>query len=610
MHDIKEALPVIDPPASLPRRWSALLWHFIRQYPLRCLALPLVAGSQRAVNASIAVATKNIIDAVSNLEGHDPQTIIAGVTAPFLLFAGLIIGRFLVDLLTWALSYNTRFVLMARMRQELFAYVQRHPTSYFDNELSGRIAHKTMLVPEQLLTIFERMVFDFIPSTIFFIVVGFYFYAESPIFAWAMFVYLPVYFAACLWHGRKISKYAETFNAARTMVTGRIADVITNIKNVIFFGRQRFEDMHVGAFIDAEKRRRQSLYIAIVRLRVMQYMFDIAMWLFLFAAAIYAWIDHRITVGGFAMVTSLAGMLLKTAWDIGQIFPDFFETLGSAQDGIDTILVPHMLHDRANAKPLAVAKGEIRFDKVGFTYENNRAVFQNLDLVIPAGQKVGLIGASGAGKTTLAALILRLHDVQSGRILIDGQDIAGATQESLRHSVGVIPQDTMLFHRTLKENIRYGRAEATDEEVIDAARRAHADEFIRLLEKGYDTLVGERGVKLSGGQRQRIAIARALLKNAPILLLDEATSALDSESEMRIQEAMSVAMAGKTVIAIAHRLSTIMHLDRLIVLEDGQVCEDGAHAQLLAKGGVYARLWRKQSGGFLSDEDEGVPESA
>jgi ABC-type multidrug transport system fused ATPase/permease subunit len=310
------------------------------------------------------------------------------------------------------------------------------------------------------------------------------------------------------------------------------------------------------------------------------------------------------------MVTTLGTMLINRASDVGEIIPDSLDNIGSARESIETLVVPRGLTDAPDATPLTVAGGEIRFEAVGFAYDDVNQVFHDLSLTIPAGQRVGLIGTSGAGKSTLIGLLLRLHDVQGGRVLIDGQDIRRVTQESLRGRIGVIPQDTQLFHRTLRENISYGRPGADDRAMIAAAQSAYADEFIRAMPAGYDTMVGERGVKLSGGQRQRIAIARAFLKDAPILILDEATSALDSESEGLIQKAMERAMRGRTVIAIAHRLSTIAHLDRLVVLEKGRIVEDGSHADLLAKGGVYARLWKKQSGGFLDSEaGQGEPAS-
>jgi ABC-type multidrug transport system fused ATPase/permease subunit len=279
--------------------------------------------------------------------------------------------------------------------------------------------------------------------------------------------------------------------------------------------------------------------------------------------------------------------------------PDFFEMYGSAYDSINTLIVPQGLTDKPEAVPLTTRHGAVEFRNLTFGYNTEKKIFDDLSLVIPAGQKVGLVGHSGGGKSTLVSLMLRLYDIQSGSIFIDGHNVAELTQESLRRHIALIPQDTILFHRTMRDNIRYARPEASDEEVIEAARKAHAHEFIAHLPKGYDTLVGERGIKLSGGQRQRVAIARAILKNAPILLLDEATSALDSESEAAIQASMAEVMPGKTVIAIAHRLSTIANMDRLLVLEHGRVVEDGSHAQLLSQGGVYAQLWRRQSGGFL-----------
>jgi ATP-binding cassette, subfamily B, bacterial len=587
---------------QLPRNWQALLLYFMRQMPWLCIGFAIFACAPRFFDVLLVYATKNIIDSVLQAQTAGASDVVDVASGPMVFFILTIFMRFGADLIVWAFSYNTKFQLLQNMRREIFAYVQRHGTTYFDTELSGRVAHKTVLIPEQLVLILERFVFDFIPATVFFFVIAAFFFAQNPAFAFAVLVYIVIYFMICLYHGKRIGPIAQERNAASTHVTGRVADVITNIKNVIFMGAQTFEDDNVGLYVSVEKRNRQAVYRAIVRLRLVQRALDITMWIGLFVGAIYAWSHGYITVGGFVMITTLASMLLKTAYDVGQIFPDFFDVMGSAQDGIDTILVPHAMQDKPNARTLRVTKGEIRFENLNFGYGNDRPILKDLTLVIPPGQRVGLIGSSGAGKTTLTSLLLRLHDLKSGRIMIDGQDIADVTQESLRRQIGLIPQDTVLFHRTLMDNIRYGRHDATDADVMDAGKRAYAEDFITDMPQGYRTMVGERGIRLSGGQRQRIVIARALLKDAPILVLDEATSALDSESEAVIHQAMNDAMQGRTVIAIAHRLSTISHLDRLIILKDGQIVEDGSHAELLAANGYYARLWNKQSGGFLTLE--------
>ncbi|GAL35913.1 lipid A export ATP-binding/permease protein MsbA [Vibrio maritimus] len=333
--------------------------------------------------------------------------------------------------------------------------------------------------------------------------------------------------------------------------------------------------------------------------------------------SIYLWMDGAITVGAIAIAIGLAlrinGMSMWIMWEVGALF----ENMGTVVDGMKTLSKPIDIKDEKDAKPIVVDKGGIDFDDVSFHYGENKGVISNLNLNIKPGEKVGLVGRSGAGKSTLVNLLLRFHDVEGGNIRIDGQSISKVTQDSLRSKIGMVTQDTSLLHRSIRDNILYGKPDATEEELLAATKQAHAHEFIETLtdpfgNEGYDAQVGERGVKLSGGQRQRIAISRVLLKNAPILILDEATSALDSEVEAAIQESLNELMEGKTVIAIAHRLSTIAAMDRLIVLDKGEVIEQGSHKELVAHGGVYAQLWAHQTGGFIGAEDtdeEGVAKS-
>jgi ATP-binding cassette, subfamily B, bacterial len=586
---------------ALPNRLLPFCWHFFRQFPLGCLGLLVFPILGRGVFASIAYATKRLTDTV--LAMHGPLSA-AGprLSAPLVLFGSLVVGRFALDGAMWFCSYHTRSPMLLRIKEEVFAYAQRRSPAYFESTLSGKIAHRTVMLPDQVLLLFDMMVFDFIPSSMFFVFVAAFFYLASPAFCAAAAVSIVVYFVASLLVGRESARRSAANNEARAAVTGRIVDVITNIRNVFQFANQALEDRDLERYTGEECARRRALYRSVVRLRCVQYLMDISMWLTFVGGAVYAWVHGTIGAGDFVMITALTGSLLQTAYNLGQRIPEFYEQLGAAQESIATLIVPATIQDRPGAPALVVKEASIHFEHVAFAYDAGkrgpRNIVQNFELHIPAGQRVGLVGPSGAGKTTLMGLLMRMHDVTSGAIRIDGQDIRAVTLESLRGALGLIPQDTSLFHRTLLENIRYGRPNATDAEVIAAAQRAHAHEFIVELEHGYDTLVGERGMKLSGGQRQRIAIARAILRNAPILLLDEATSALDSHSEELIQRAMRAAMAGKTVIAIAHRLSTVMDMERLIVLQRGVIVADGSHAQLLREGGLYADLWHRQSGGF------------
>jgi ATP-binding cassette subfamily B protein len=605
----------MNPPA-LPNRLLPFSLHFFRQFPWGCLGLIVFPILGRAVFASVAYATKRLTDTVLSLHAAKDSHALAG---PFTLFVCLIVARFALDALTWLCSYETRSSMLVRIKEEVFAYAQRLSSAYFESTLSGKIAHRAIMLPDQVLMLFDMMVFDFIPGTFFFLFVAAFFYVASPAFCVAAVASIAVYFIVSLLVGRECTRRAAATNDARAAVTGRIVDVITNIRNVFFFANQTLEDRELERYTGEERERRRASYRSVVRLRCVQYVLDVGMWILFVGGALYSWVHGMIGAGDFVMITALTSSLLQTAYNLGQRIPEFYDQLGSGRESIATLIVPSTITDEPGAPALNVTQGAIHFEHVAFAYDatglGSRHVVKDFELSIPAGQRVGLVGPSGAGKTTLMGLLMRMHDVAEGAIRIDGQDIRKVTQESLRQSLALIPQDTSLFHRSLLENIRYGRPGATDEEVILAARRAHAHDFIVELAYGYKTLVGERGLKLSGGQRQRIAIARAILRSAPILLLDEATSALDSHSEQIIQEAMREAMAGKTVIAIAHRLSTVMDMDRLIVLQRGVIVADGSHEELLLRGGLYADLWRQQSGGFnpvrrpspLADEAE-VPE--
>jgi ATP-binding cassette subfamily B protein len=340
------------------------------------------------------------------------------------------------------------------------------------------------------------------------------------------------------------------------------------------------------------------------KMRWFQFIATLALQVGMIAYAATIWVEGTISVGSFAMIASLMLMVINDVRNLSRRFLEFFEYIGNINDGVSIIIRPHEIVDAPGAHELAVTHGEIRFEDVNFAYGEGIDVFRGLNLTIRPGEKVGLVGFSGSGKSTFVNLILRLYDIQSGRILIDGQNVREVTQQSLRRAVSMISQEPSLFYRSLRENVRYGSLDATDADVQEAAHKAHAHEFINALPQGYDALVGERGVRLSGGQRQRIAIARAVLKNAPIVIMDEATSSLDSVTERYIQESIHNLMQGRTSIVIAHRLSTIAHLDRIIVFHGGRVVEDGTHADLLARNGHYARMWSMQARGFLPENDE------
>jgi ATP-binding cassette subfamily B protein len=593
-------LAATEVPDQLPRSILRLFWLFARPHRATVLFMMLASLSLRALSVLQFYTMKRIIDTAVRLDLHARGAWDA-LRPPLVAFF-VVVGVFMVvEWGAWFCSYSSRIPVLARARQLVFTYAQRHSPTYFDNMLTGKVAHRAMLLPEQTVTLFERTNWDYVPLAVQCGLLLVLFFRAQPTFAAILLGWLLVYVAITVGMGRRIAALGAAHSEAKAQLTGRIVDSITNIRNVIFFAAHEREDRIVGDSVAETFRAQRAQYRAFVRMRMILQALNLAIYAILLPLALARLVRGAISVGDFLLVTTLMIQLIRNVFDMANGLPDTYDMIGSIRDSLDMLIVPREIRDDAAARELRVGAGEVVFDGVSFGYDQKRRVFDELNLTIPAGQRVGLVGHSGAGKTTLITLLMRLYDVQRGAIRIDGQNIAAVTQASLRRSIALIPQDVILFHRTLIDNIRYGRPGASDADVIRAAERAHAHEFVTALPDGYRTLVGERGVKLSGGQRQRIAIARALLKDAPILVLDEATSALDSESESLIQAGMSEVMAGKTVLAVAHRLSTLAHLDRLLIIDAGQVVEDGSHAELLARDGIYASLWRRQVGGFLGE---------
>lgn len=486
-------------------------------------------------------------------------------------------------------------------------YLLKQSISFFQRDHAGRVATKVMqsanAVRETVIKLLSLSVYVIVYLISMLVMIG----QADRILVIPILVWMLIYTLVQSYFLPRLKKISTAQANAQANMTGRIVDTYTNITTVKLFSHASREKDYAESGM---KQFLNTIYRQMRTLTVLLYSVDILNYLLLFSVAavsIQLWLNESVTIGviaiGISLSIRLQGMSKLVMWEVRALF----ESIGTVVDSIKTISNDIEITDIDDAKPLMVKDGGIDIEKVYFRYTDKKPVFEDLNLHLKPGEKVGIVGRSGAGKSTLVNLLLRFHDIQAGEICIDGQNIAHVTQESLRHQIGLITQDTSLLHRSIGENILYGNPDATQEQVIHAAKQAQAHDFIEELKDemgntGYAVQVGERGVKLSGGQRQRIAIARVLLKNAPILIMDEATSALDSEVEAAIQSNLEVLMQGKTVIAIAHRLSTIAKMDRLIVLDEGRIVEQGPHRELLAKNGIYAQLWNHQTGGFIGNE--------
>ncbi len=490
--------------------------------------------------------------------------------------------------------------LRQAIRSDFLGYTIGHSHAYFQDHFAGALSRKISEVAESALRLHDIIRFQLLFAITQLAGTFIFMFFVSPIYALALFIFIVSITVPVIFRLPKIRERSILFSNARAHVTGSIVDMLNNMPAVKSFSASGHEqDVHTQSSNEEQKRARKGLR-SMIQMENYRRLSLVLLSSGMSALAAYGWTQSWITVGEASAIASMSIMLTSATWMLGFGIVQMVDEAGYITDALNITTRPYDIEDKPGAGKLAVTRGEIIFDSARFLFPG-KPVFENLSVHIRAGEKIALVGPSGAGKTTFVALMLRLYDLNEGAITIDGQDIRQVTQDSLRRHIAVIPQDTTLFHRTLMENIRYGRLDASDDDVIAASRRAHAHEFIEPLPFGYDTMVGERGIRLSGGQRQRIAIARAILKNAPILILDEATSALDSESERLIQESLANLMKNKTVIAIAHRLSTISHMDRILVFDEGKIIEQGHHDDLIRNpDGLYARLWAMQSGGFLA----------
>ncbi len=515
-----------------------------------------------------------------------------------------------ITLIGWAARRAQAFSIallesraMANLSNTAFDYLIRHSHDFFISNFVGTLSRRVNRYSRAFEQVFDSVILNFFPTFLFAVGVIVILYQKNAyiglgLLGWTL-------FSVCLqfWLAGMVQPYRLKRSAEDSKVTGTLSDSISNHASVTLFANERHESTTFAEAIDRWRIATfrswnidqwvwswQSLFAVIVEVGIL-------------AGSVFAWQAGYLTVGDFVLIQVYIIGLIDRLWGIGHNMRRLYEAFADASEMIDIFNTPHGIADAASAKPLSVSKGSVSFDTVSFWFDPLRPVLKELNLSIAGGEKVALVGPSGAGKSTITKLLLRLYDANSGSVRIDDQDIREVTQESLRTTVSFVPQEPTLFHRSLRENICYGKPAATEDEIMEAAKKAHCHEFISILPDGYDTHVGERGVKLSGGERQRVAIARAILKNAPILVLDEATSSLDSESEALIQDALRTLMEGKTVIVIAHRLSTIMRMDRIMVIEGGAIAASGTHNDLLnQEGGLYQKLWNIQAGGFLTGE--------
>ncbi|MDF2549776.1 MAG: putative transporter, ATPase and permease component [Chlamydiales bacterium] len=586
---------------QFPKTLPGFFWYFIKQ-EWKALLLAQVLYFGWTIDQTLwPVVQMTLIDAISNFSG-DRSHAFSLLATPLTYGASL----WLLVETCFRLSGITMAWLLPRLeasiRMKMFDYVQYHSYSYFGSHMAGSLSNKISDMPKAFTDVLLKIMALFLPFTAAFLFAALLFAKVHFQFALILLSWVFVHMAICIFNAKKCIRASDIHGESLSALSGKVVDSLSNSQNVRLFASHAQELAYLTLAQNEEQTKNwQQLWL------VEKVKLALGVACFLGAGVsmmywvIHQWQHNALTTGEVIFIITTTWNITMMAWIAGLELPQLFKQLGVCEQAFAIVRDDHEIQDAPLSSDLVVKTGEIAFEKVTFSHRPGSTLFQDKSLLIKGGEKIGLVGFTGAGKSTFVHLILRYFELNGGSISIDGQNIATVTQSSLRQAISVIPQEPMLFHRTVIENIRYGKPDATLEEVIAAAKRAQCHEFIEKMEFGYDTLVGERGIKLSGGQRQRIAIARAVLKNAPILILDEATSALDSVTEKKIQDTIRELMADKTTIIIAHRLSTLAEVDRILVFKDGTIIEEGSHQALLDKQGHYNRLWQMQTGGQIPD---------
>ena len=575
-----------------------IYWQSVRNHKISLWVSIISLVIANVTDTFVPVYFKNFFNQLSL--GEDKKILMNKLLVTLLMIGILSLTRwFFWRIATFCLNF-LESINMSDLNKKCFDYLHHHSYAYFSNNFTGSVVKKIKSFVSAFEVLADQFFYELLPSTITIIAMAIIL-AKVNIYLGLGIVVWVVIFLIINWAFTKYKmKYDIERSKTETATSSFLADTVTNNTNIKLFNGYEKESSGFGDLVDSLHKIRLFTWDLSAKFHALQSFLLIVLEIGIFYFAIKLWAKDVLTIGDFVLIQSYIITIIMMVWDFGKIIMRIYERLAEAEEMTIVFNTPHEVSDDLLAKDLEIKLGRLKFNKINFAYENGEKVLEDFSLEIKPGQKVALVGLSGSGKSTLVKLLLRLHDIQDGQILVDGQDISKVTQESLRKRISLVPQDPILFHRSLMENIRYGRFEATDDEVIEASKLAFCDKFIDKLHDGYGTYVGERGIKLSGGERQRVAIARAILRNSPILILDEATSSLDSESEKYIQESLNYLTEGKTVLIIAHRLSTIKGVDRIVVLDKGKIIEDGTHKGLIKKkNGVYSRLWDIQVGGFI-----------